>query len=75
MTIGDATQRGTGRPSPDDGRLELPLPDPYPEYLACPACGEPEVEVWSNEGGARCHACGAWVDRRPESKVSPEKPD
>jgi hypothetical protein len=40
----------------------LPLPDPYPEYLACPHCGEPEVEVWCYQAGGHCHACGGWVD-------------
>ena len=39
-----------------------PLPDPFPEYVACPHCGEPEVEVWCYQIRARCHACGAWID-------------
>ncbi len=31
---------------------------PYPDYVACPQCGEPEVEVWCNATTATCHACG-----------------
>ncbi len=34
------------------------LPAPYPDYVACPHCGEPEVEVWCNQPEARCHNCG-----------------
>jgi|GEM_PF-961513 len=35
------------------------LPDsPYPDYVACPHCSEPEVEVWCYETLARCHNCG-----------------
>ena len=41
---------------------DLPLPDPYPEYLACPHCGEPEVEVFCYQAGASCHTCGGWVE-------------
>lgn len=58
--------RVEGEPQP------LPLPDPYPEYVTCPHCGEPEVEVWSYEDKTRCHACQEWVphdrpgDRRPD---------
>mgnify|MGYP001583633018 FL=1 len=29
----------------------------YPDYVCCPHCGEPEVEVWSDEKTARCHNC------------------
>ncbi len=32
----------------------------YPDYVLCPHCGEPEVEVWSYEKTARCHNC-AWT--------------
>ena len=53
-------------PEPDsltDADLrDLPLPDPYPEYLACPYCGEPEVEIYCYLAGAHCHACGGWVE-------------
>ena len=31
---------------------------PYPDYVACPHCGEPEVEVWCYQAEARCHNCG-----------------
>jgi hypothetical protein len=36
----------------------LPLPDPFPEYVQCPHCGEVEVEVFCFETVARCHNCG-----------------
>jgi len=39
----------------------LPLPDPYPEYITCPVCGELEVEIWCYEESARCHACGSSI--------------
>jgi hypothetical protein len=39
----------------------LPLPDPYPEYIACPHCGEPEVEVWCYQAEVQCHQCGQWI--------------
>jgi hypothetical protein len=26
--------------------MGLPLPDPFPEYLVCPHCGETKVEVF-----------------------------
>jgi hypothetical protein len=44
-----------------EARTGLPLPDPYPEYLACPHCGEPEVEVWCYQTRVRCHRCGSWL--------------
>ena len=31
---------------------------PFPDYVACPHCGEPEVEVWCYTTIATCHACG-----------------
>ena len=31
---------------------------PFPDYVTCPQCGEPEVEVWCYAVAARCHACG-----------------
>ena len=36
----------------------LPPNAPYPDYVPCPHCGEPEVEVWCYEKEARCHNCG-----------------
>jgi len=52
-------------PQPDGQRLDpqtgLPLPDPFPDYVPCPACGEPEVEVWCFQEGGKCHNCGVWV--------------
>lgn len=35
---------------------------PYPDYVPCPHCGEPEVEVWCTEKTARCHHCGRTFD-------------
>ena len=43
----------------------LPLPNPYPEYLPCPLCGEPEVEVWCYQKRVMCHNCGGWFDHTP----------
>lgn len=43
----------------------LPLPDPFPDYITCPHCGEPEVEVWCFEVEVYCHACGARIEHRP----------
>ncbi len=37
----------------------LPPPGvPFPDYVPCPFCGEPEIEVWCYERMARCHNCG-----------------
>jgi len=44
-----------------EARTGLPLPDPYPEYLTCPYCGELEVEVWCYQTRVRCHRCGSWL--------------
>jgi hypothetical protein len=33
-------------------------PAPFPDYVACPHCGEPEVEVWCDQPEACCHNCG-----------------
>jgi hypothetical protein len=43
---------------------DLPLPDPYPEYVTCPACGEPEVETWCYDSSVRCHQCGQLIPHR-----------
>ena len=50
------------RLDPDSG---LPLPNPYPEYLPCPHCGEPEVEAWCYETRVQCHNCGEWFEHIP----------
>jgi hypothetical protein len=44
----------------------LPLPDPFPDYLTCPHCGEHEVEIWCYEPRARCHRCGGWIEHTIE---------
>lgn len=57
-------------PSPNPFRIDpvtgLPLPDPFPEYVHCPHCGEAEVEVYCYEEEARCHNCDkAFPHARP----------
>jgi transcription elongation factor Elf1 len=39
-------------------QADRPAVAPYPDYVTCPHCGEPEVEVWCYESTARCHNCG-----------------
>ncbi len=55
----------TGRPLPNPLRIDpatgLPLPDPFPEYVACPNCGEAEVEVWCYQLEVTCHNCGQLI--------------
>jgi hypothetical protein len=46
------------RCSPEIDESGLPLPSQFPEYLTCPNCGEPEVEVWCYEKEAVCYNCG-----------------
>gem|GEM_PF-6809175 len=59
----DRTRLGTGkRLDPETG---LPLPTPYPEYLTCSHCGEPEVEVWCFESVVVCHNCGGLILHQP----------
>ena len=61
------------------GDAQLPLPAPYPDYIPCPHCGEPEVEIWCNEDGAYCHACRQWIEHRipPDCVTTPgeDQPD
>lgn len=51
-----------GTPSPNPPRIDpttgLLLPDPFPDYLRCPHCGEAEVEVWCYQSEGLCHNCG-----------------
>jgi hypothetical protein len=49
-------------PSPRPASSRPEVADPYPDYVTCPHCGEPEVEVWCNEPMARCHNCGRTFD-------------
>jgi hypothetical protein len=55
MTTSETAQPNPNRIDPVTG---LALPDPFPEYLACPACGEAEVEVFCYQTEAKCHNCG-----------------
>ncbi len=49
-------------PSPrTDPATGLQLPDPFPEYIRCPECGEAEVEAWCYQSEVRCHNCGATI--------------
>jgi len=54
----DQVRAGLSEPS-------LPLPDPFPEYVDCPHCGEPEVEIWCYQLRAQCHVCGEWIAHQP----------
>ena len=55
MAFPDAPSPSPLRIDPETG---LPLPDPFPEYLHCPHCGEPEVEVFCYQVEVLCHNCG-----------------
>jgi rubredoxin len=35
---------------------------PFPDYVICPQCHEPEVEVWCYALQATCHNCGHIFD-------------
>lgn len=48
-----------------EAKGELPLPDPYPDYVTCPHCGEPEVEVWCYQTQVTCHRCGQRFPHTP----------
>jgi hypothetical protein len=37
--------------------------EPKPEYIKCPYCGEPEVEIWSDEAETKCHVCEGIIYR------------
>ena len=36
----------------------------FPDYVTCPHCGEPEVEVWCDQPTAHCHNCGQEFDHK-----------
>ena len=60
--IGSETESPNSKEQPImSGEEEMIFPVPFPEYLVCPNCGEPEVEIWCNEKGGTCHACGKWI--------------
>lgn len=48
-----------------DPHTGLPLPDPYLEYIPCPQCGEPEVEVLCYQTEVVCHHCGKKIAHTP----------
>jgi hypothetical protein len=52
----------TARIDPQTG---LPLPDPYTEYLTCPHCGTPEVEVFCYQTEVACYQCGKIIPHTP----------
>jgi hypothetical protein len=39
------------------------LQRPFPDYVTCPHCTEPEVEVWCYASSGQCHACGQSFER------------
>lgn len=47
------------------GMSDLPLNDPFPEYVKCPYCGELEVEVWCYQARVQCHNCKEWIEHQP----------
>lgn len=53
-------------PASDEERLALPLPHPFPEYLTCPHCGEPEVEIWCYQKAVQCYNCSGWVENKTQ---------
>ncbi len=55
------TDQSTSNPLRIDPATHLPLPDPFPEYVRCPHCGEPEVEVYCFQTEAICHNCGQTI--------------
>lgn len=58
----DSLQANPLRIDPATG---LPLPDPFPEYVTCPHCGEVEVEAWCYQLEVRCHRCGQLMPHTP----------
>lgn len=62
----------TQQPQPNALRVDpvtgLPLPDPFPEYVQCPHCGEKEVEVFCYQTTATCHNCGKEFPHTPPPK-------
>lgn len=44
---------------------DRPLPDPFPDYVTCPVCGEPDIELWCYEESGRCPNCGAEITHGP----------
>jgi hypothetical protein len=61
------TEKNVSQPNPlrVDPVTGLPLPDPYPDYVRCPHCGEEEVEVWCYQSQVQCHNCGQWIEHTP----------
>jgi hypothetical protein len=44
---------------------------PFPDYVTCPQCGEPEVEVWCYAEQATCHKCGTTFDHSLPPECQP----
>ncbi|MEK7441023.1 MAG: hypothetical protein AAB571_07045 [Chloroflexota bacterium] len=55
-------------------RLRTPKTQPnrYPDYVTCPHCGEPEVEVWGDQPNATCHQCGQTFNYTPPADCASE---
>jgi hypothetical protein len=58
-------QQPDERPWRVDPVTGLPLTDPYPEYICCVHCGEPEVEVYCYQTAVVCHHCGNTLPHVP----------
>jgi hypothetical protein len=58
-------EESTSPNRPPDPQTGLPLPDPYPEYVTCPHCGEQEVEVFCYQTEVACHNCGKMIRHTP----------
>jgi hypothetical protein len=59
---GSSNPPASNRIDPASG---LALPDPFPEYLTCPRCGEAEIEVFCYQTEVRCHNCGTLIAHPP----------
>ena len=57
---------------PGEERQTLPLPHPYPDYVPCPHCGAPEVEIWCYQAAVQCYNCGAWIENKTQADCGNE---
>jgi hypothetical protein len=73
------TDQGDKKSCPGCADKDLPLPDPYTDYIVCPHCGEPDIEIWCYQQRVQCHNCAGWIDHEsPQdcpNQPSCKKPD